>query len=439
MKKVGKKIVSAVLAASLLITGGSLSFASEQEPVELTGGMGLAEAGNKPPDKKTEATALTGISATEEALFEARMLSQEEALEAHSLLWASFPKDENGWPSSYPEDYAGCYIDEASDLVILLVNPTEESKEAYKELCGNSSRVKFKAAQYSMEELEGYNDEAMKLYEEGYDLVSWGVNEKNNQFKIRVNKEDYNKLSSQFIQTRSTSPVVIEESESYIETTATNLYGGQKCEFAGNTSGTIGIGGTYNGKDAIITAGHCPYKNSVYAYNANNQIIGTVVKRKFDNWSAGDYAIIQLNNNYKSTNKLWPIDANIISIEGVRPNIPVGTTIRKYGAVTGYSYGTLKDMGENVTYKYKDQDGRERDVVIYNLCIAVMPNTSSNKTLPGDSGGPVCIISDSKYMITGTISGSNLDKISSGASEYEMAYCDITYPSGSGFKVKTGS
>ena len=178
--------MSAVLAASLLITGGSLSFASEQEPIELMGGMGLAEAGNQAPEEETKATALTGISATEEALFEARMLSQEEALEAHSLLWASFPKDENGWPSSYPEDYAGCYIDEASDLVILLVNPTEKSKEAYKELCGNSSRVKFKAAQYSMEELESYNDEAMKLYEEGYDLVSWGVNEKNNQFKIRV-------------------------------------------------------------------------------------------------------------------------------------------------------------------------------------------------------------------------------------------------------------
>ena len=184
MKKVGKKIVSAVLAASLLITGGSLSFASEQEPIELMGGMGLAEAGNQAPEEETKATALTGISATEEALFEARMLSQEEALEAHSLLWASFPKDENGWPSSYPEDYAGCYIDEASDLVILLVNPTEKSKEAYKELCGNSSRVKFKAAQYSMEELESYNDEAMKLYEEGYDLVSWGVNEKTINLKF---------------------------------------------------------------------------------------------------------------------------------------------------------------------------------------------------------------------------------------------------------------
>lgn len=431
MKKVGKKIVSAVLAASLLITGGSLSFASEQEPIELMGGMRLAEAGNQAPEEETKATALTGISATEEALFEARMLSQEEALEAHSLLWASFPKDENGWPSSYPEDYAGCYIDEASDLVILLVNPTEESKEAYKELCGNSSRVKFKAAQYSMEELESYNDEAMKLYEEGYDLVSWGVNEKNNQFKIRVNEEDYNKLSSQFIQTRSTSPVVIEESKSYIEPTATNLYGGQKCEFPGNTFGTIGIGGTYKGKDAILIAGHCVKKDAVYVYNSANKIIGTVILRKYDLWKPGDYAIVQLTSSFKSTNKIWPTtpNAGIISIAGATPNLPVGTAIRKYGVSTGYSYGTVEDMVINAPYP----DGE-----VYSLVSAIMTTGSSNPAvLEGDSGGPVCRVIGGKFMITGTVSGRDKETVGGLTNKYRMYYNDISFPIGAGFKVKT--
>ncbi len=258
MKKIGKKIMSACLAAALLVTSGSISFASEQEPAELMGGMGLAQAGNKTPAKEAEITVGTGLSSAEAALFEAKMLSQEEALEAHALLWDSFPKDENGRPSTYPEDYAGCYIDEASDLVILLVNPTEESKEAYKELCGNSDRVKFKAAQYSMEELERYNDEAMKLYEEGYELVSWGVDEKDNAFDIEVKEEDYQAVKNRFVpKTRSTGIPIEVTGVKEGPTAAADMYvfGGQG--FTGGNGGTICVGGTYNGKQAIITAGHC--------------------------------------------------------------------------------------------------------------------------------------------------------------------------------------
>ncbi len=428
MKKVGKKIVSAVLAASLLITGGSLSFASEQEPVELTGGMGLAEAGNKPPDKKTEATALTGISATEEALFEARMLSQEEALEAHSLLWASFPKDENGWPSSYPEDYAGCYIDEASDLVILLVNPTEESKEAYKELCGNSSRVKFKAAQYSMEELEGYNDEAMKLYEEGYDLVSWGVDEKENTFDIEVKETDYQAVKNRFaLKTRSTSvPVeVTAVKEGPVPTADMYVYGGQG--FTGGNGGTICVGGTYNGKDAILTAGHCVNYVDEKMMLSSNTPLGTVKLRQYDYDKPGDYAFIELNTLFGSTNKIFaPTSGQTHTIKGAYPNAPVGTAIRKYGNRSKYSYGTVENMGKTTAYG---------GIPILDVSSAIMTNgTSSRPIEKGDSGGPVYLLTGGQYRITGLVVGCDTSKVSD--KRYRMYYCDITYPISKGFKLK---
>ena len=429
MKKVCKKIVSSVLVVSLLITGGSLSFASEQDPVEMFGGTGLSEAGTQPPEEKTEITALTGIAATEEAAFEARMLSQEEALEAHSLLWASFPKDENGWPSSYPEDYAGCYIDEASDLIILLVNPTEKSKAAYKELCGGSDRVKFKAAQYSMKELEACEDTAMELYESGYDLVSWGVNEKNNRYRIRVKTENYFSAKSQLNRSNNLSPIVIEPTDTSIEPTATNLYGGQKC-VTSKGNGTIGIGGTYNGKDAILIAGHCVSSNGDSVYNSANTKLGTVVRRQYNLWQSGDYAIVQLTSSFKSTNKIWPsfAGAGIISVEGVNPNLPVGTAIRKYGISSGYSYGTIEDMVTSAIYP---------DCTINNLVSAIMTTGSSSAAvLDGDSGGPVCrVITGGKFMLTGTVSGRDRDEVST--NRYRMYYNDISFPTGVGFKVKT--
>lgn len=428
MKKVGKKIVSAVLAASLLITGGSLSFASEQEPIELMGGMGLAEAGNQAPEEETKATALTGISATEEALFEARMLSQEEALEAHSLLWASFPKDENGWPSSYPEDYAGCYIDEASDLVILLVNPTEESKEAYKELCGNSSRVKFKAAQYSMEELESYNDEAMKLYEEGYDLVSWGVDEKENTFDIEVKEEDYQTVKNQFVlKTRSISiPVeVTAVKEGPVPTADMYVYGGQG--FTGGNGGTICVGGTYNGKDAILTAGHCVNYVDEKIMMSGSTPLGTVRRRKFLHQTPGDYAIIELSTLFGATNKIFaPTSGQTHTIKGAYPNAPVGTAIRKHGNETKYSYGTIEKMNNTGNYN---------GTLILNLGSALMTGGSSSIAVAnGDSGGPVYVLSGGQYLITGLVSGRDKNQV---GNKYRMYFCDISYPTGVGFKIKT--
>ena len=435
MKKVGKKIVSAVLAASLLITGGSLSFASEQAPIELMGGMGLAEAGNQAPEEETKATALTGISATEEALFEARMLSQEEALEAHSLLWASFPKDENGWPSSYPEDYAGCYIDEASDLVILLVNPTEESKEAYKELCGNSSRVKFKAAQYSMEELESYNDEAMKLYEEGYDLVSWGVDEKENTFDIEVKEEDYQTVKNRFATAKNSElPISVTITNSNITPTGGNLNGGQLFRSDTDGTGSIGIGGTYNGKDAIITAGHCvrPFRDKddqIKVYAGDFSLMGIVKVRRYDHLKPGDYAIIELTGGYKSTNKILSPSGGTLSIKGTYPNAPVGTAIKKYGYASQYSYGTINKMVDSPLYS---EDGFK----IYTLVSAIMTTgTSAAPVLEGDSGGPVYLLSGGKYLITGIVSGRDNKEVS--PNKYKMYFCDISFPTGAGFKVKT--
>lgn len=393
---------------------------------EIMGGTGIAEAG-------MEAAAGGGFSFTVEggalaAAHDVKMLSQEKALKAHALLWESFPKDEQGWPSSYPEDYAGCYIDDSSNLVILLVNPTKESKEAYRQLCGGSEKVMFQAAQYTMSELESYNETARKLAEE-YELVSWGVNEKNNSYIIRVKTEDYGELSSQLNRTRSASPVILEATDTSIEMTASYIYGGQKC-VSSTGSSTIGVGGTYNGKDAVLMAGHAVARDNLNIYNSANVKIGTVVKRQFDHWEAGDYAIVQLASGYASNNKLWPTGASIISVSGANPNLPVGTAIRKYGIATGYSYGTIENM---VVEMRDDTTG----ITVRSMCSALMTNSSS--TVPavwyGDSGGPVCrVTSDGKFMIAGTLAGRDRELVEG---KCRMYYNDISFPTGAGFKLKT--
>ena len=350
-------------------------------------------------------------------------------MEAHSLLWASFPKDENGWPSSYPEDYAGCYIDEASDLVILLVNPTEKSKEAYKELCGNSSRVKFKAAQYSMEELEGYIAEINGLAKK-YELVSWYIDQKNNSISIEVLKQDYNAINNltKSVSAKTYAPFNIVSVAEKAETTATSVYGGMEFFSKTGNSGvsefaTIGVCGRYNGKSAVLTAGHCFYAEGNTMYNRNRtSAMGTVKKKSYQAFTSnGDYAIVELNNNYTATNQVLGPSGTKISITNYTMNVPIGTLVMKYGASTGYTTGTVEAI--NATAEYNK-------LAYYGLTRVKMNQVGTSKGINvGDSGGPVFFKQSVQYRIVGNISGR--------AGDYTMFFCDIRYALNAGFTVKT--
>lgn len=204
------------------------------------------------------------------------------------------------------------------------------------------------------------------------------------------------------------------------------VFGGQG--FTGGNGGTICVGGTYNGKQAIITAGHCVNYVDEKIMISGSTPLGTVRRRKFLHQTPGDYAIIELSTLFGATNKIFaPTSGQTHTIKGAYPNAPVGTAIRKHGNATKYSYGTIEKMNSTANYD---------NVLILNLGSALMTGGSSSIAVSnGDSGGPVYVLSGGQYLITGIVSGRDKNKV---GNKYRMYFCDISFPTGAGFKIKTG-
>ena len=83
-----------------------------------------------------------------------------------SIFYEVYNKKTGEFSMSYPwpENYAGKYVNMAYAKTFLLVDPTEESIEEFKRVCGGG--VWVVAAKYGMTELEQAREEAVTLVEE---------------------------------------------------------------------------------------------------------------------------------------------------------------------------------------------------------------------------------------------------------------------------------
>lgn len=337
------------------------------------------------------------------------MEMQEPALRAYQILWNSFEKDELGNPI-YPDEYAGEYISE-NKLVIMLVNPTKELIEEYTRRTHNSDYVVIEKASYSLNHLNSFNDIAYQLIKKGYDISSYGVDRKANTFFIAVTPEDLDKLmieiSPLMLNKDESSPIRIELGT--LNTSTLQIWGGDgiKNEDTGSRF-SVGIGGSYNGNDAILTAGHGNEKVGIiftrYPYiEFAGRRTGQVVYQRanlspFENGvdSLGDFAIVELDGTDTPTNRVY----GGVSITGTYSSVPVGTTIYKYGATTGYSWGTVTQISLTVTYT----NGFNNIYIVSGLTQSVLQNSSNTDAIaPGDSGGPVYMKDGNAYKLHGIV------------------------------------
>jgi len=338
------------------------------------------------------------------------MENQGPALRAYQNLWDSFEKDELGNPI-YPEEYAGEYIN-GDKLVIMLVNPTQEQIDEYVRRAQDGKHLVFEKAKYSLNYLNTLNDLAFELLNQGYQISSFGVDRKANSFFISVLPEDYDRLSNELSVSlkheMGSLPIRIEPGTHNMSTS--QLWGGDRIINEDNGSKfSVGIGGKYNGDDAILTAGHGNEKvgiiNTRYPYieflsrrtgqvvfqRANQSPIETGVN------SLGDFAIVKLNGIDTPTNRIY----GGVSITGTYSSVPIGTTVYKYGASSGYSWGTVQRVGITVTYS----GGLFNTYVVSGLYESFMNNgTNTDAIAPGDSGGPVYIVQGSEYKLHGIVS-----------------------------------
>lgn len=354
---------------------------------------------------------------------------QAPALEAYEKLTSYMEESE------YVDKYAGEYIDANGKLVVQLVNPTIDEKNEFLGLTDNSSCVTVKNVKFTIDELKSIESIISSLEPE-YDIVSYGVDIINNKYMVTILKNDYNNFMENDIIKDNIEMLDISSVSNYPVTCATSLYGGDGIQNDDGLSYSVGIGGTYNGKNAILTAGHDNEGSPKFYRNGN--LIGSVSYQRCNKKigdltvnSLGDFAIITLNNSYTPTNRVRNATSTV-PITGTYSSVPVGTTVYKYGAKTGYAWGIVNYVG--ITVNFEDGILPGTKYQIRGLYQATMSNSSGTAAVaPGDSGGAVYVKDGSNYKIQGIVSG-----FDSSATIKSVVYSSpMTYAQDIGFKPKT--
>ncbi|MCI8625909.1 MAG: S1 family peptidase [Lachnospiraceae bacterium] len=394
----------------------------------------------------TKAASEEEMMSLSEEKVKARMDAQVDALGAYQKLFDTFGRNEDG-SLLYPEDYAGAYI-EGDRLVVMLTQMDEQTKIKYNMIYPEYvSAVIYQEAEYTLNQLYKIQEIGHELMTD-FSITSYGVDEKNNETFIQVPEEEVEELTQTINGMRLSSfPVKVEESiGENIPTAAISLEGGSAISMEPGKFASICIGGTYLGKNAILTCGHdMKDKNPIHLggiYLSGPQIgeiayvrcnpYGTVNPGKN---ALGDFSIVLLNQYYAPTNKM-KAENSVVSATGTYSSVPVGTSIYKYGAKTGYSYGEVTRTNVTVVYEKTELEGNIKEKVseVSGLTQSYMLNTAGTNAIDeGDSGGCVYTKSGSNYMICGDVSG--LENIIDMVHHF-MYFSPIYYAIDEGFQPK---
>ncbi len=383
-----KRICALSMLLCLLFSTG-IGEVSAQESTEKLIGFGMQDFEDEIPLEVREA-----------------MIKQVDALNNYQNLMEEFTDDITG-NVIYPEEYAGAYID-AGELVIQLVDDSPEIQEKYKEWCESEEKLSFNEVAYSLNDLLEYEPYVRDMVECGYDVIGYGICEKDNTFEISL---DSASRSGQEINLFSmaeddTSPVRITYEDR--ATACATMRGGDGITNGEGHSFSIGICGTYNGQKALLTCGHGNeiWGNTLSVYYSNSEI-GEVSYQRANTSSLetgvnslGDFAIVTLNNDVTITNDM--IGGR--EIIGTYSSIPEGTTIYKYGQSTGLSYGTVTRAAINTAFEYHNEGST---MIYYVRGLYKSSLQKSDGTSPisgGDSGGPVFLYNGTGYVLHGIVS-----------------------------------
>ena len=370
------------------------------------------------------------------------MENQIDALYSYQKLYDSFGKDDVGLPI-YPDEYAGAYIEDGN-LIIQLTDNNATMRNKYLQICQTDLKIDFKEAVYSLNDLLVYEDYAIDLYKEGYNVVAFGVIEKENVFEICMDANEAEMAEVNSMLNRSTysvgnsadAPVKFSYQEKPEACAA--IFGGDGLvnETTGATF-TAGICGTYNGQDAILTCGHgnTPYLSYDYVKYLNTRIGRFSYHRCNSSENAtgvdtlGDFAIISLNDNATTTNRIY----GDVCVTGTFSSIPEGTTIYKYGTATQLSYGTVLQASIGTIVSFTGRSDSSTAYFVRGLYKHYVHKADgTNAADYGDSGGPVYIKDGSQYLLHGTVSA----MVKNGGIVNVMYSSPVFYATDVGFSVK---
>jgi len=308
---------------------------------------------------------------------EALMQEQASAVEADEILMQYYYEDGKG--ITYPDNFAGCYI-ENNTLYVCFTELDGDEEQLYDSLFGAYRlSVEFRYVEYSYNELFGYVKAlAEKIEENGIVVTCYYVSVASNSIVLEAFEKDLCAVDEYVVEYKKKYGITVEVNPGSYTTTDTTLDGG-----TGITNGTVsfslGLCGTYSQYPAFVTCGHGGIAvDDTISISSGGSQVGNVEFVRYANGQYGDFSIVSVTGGYSVSHKIGNTLRGITVItQGTVSNPAVGTIVGKYGNTSGYAYGEITATGVTL-----NADG---NITIYGITEVEL---TSGSTASGDSGGP---------------------------------------------------
>ncbi len=351
------------------------------------------------------------VSVENDVSLDYRMVKENEANIQYSLLMNSYKNNtilrslNNEEEIVYPDYYAGAYIDDTGELIVLVT--TSEATDDIRDATRNQS-ITINYAQNSYNELVSIKEYIEDKYDEYYSIYSnsvndadqellsaivnftgLGISERTNKLVVslsNIEADDIELFEKYFL---SSDKISFEQSSGAIEE-STSLYCGSAI-YTVNGGGSIGFRCTLKSGNeymrGFITAGHVTGNNTIVNVYSSDALtpttkIGTLAAYKYsDNV---DMAFVAIDSGYEveSATSYRVLGENYFT------SIAEGTTIY----MSGMNVATeVSGEIENNSYSFTTESGVK-------LSDCIKSNYSSEA---GDSGGVVYAYINGSYCIVG--------------------------------------
>lgn len=303
---------------------------------------------------------------------------------------------------SYAPEFAGGYYDIAQGkLVVLLTQDSTELQSRYlAESKSTDSIVEFKTAKYSINDLLNIIEKVRPDFESKFEIALTGIDTEANVAVLGI-VPDHSDEATKYMETTYASanlPIRVDPVEKS-ESKAT-LIGGKALWRNNSPVATLGLCGTYNGSNAILTCGHGgmtedPDQNNPIDVDNTSTLLGYVVEQQYENQEPGDYSVVSTGSHTLTNQVYGTSTSNILNIVGTVSRVAKNETVYNYGKNGGQGKHTV--VYDFVGIKHSDT----MTVTQMEHCSIVSGGTIQN----GDSGGPIYMQnSQGRYVACGVLS-----------------------------------
>jgi streptogrisin C len=356
-----------------------------------------ATAEPRPPEPAPRVTeGLLAALGAEQGFPEATVL-RRLAFEARAQALETALKDSLG------ADFAGAWLD--ADGTQLLVGVTSEAGEALVRRAGAEPRRVVHSQAHLDQVMEALNAHAK---EAPASVHGWYVDLPTNSVVVLAGDAHVPRAQAFLARGQGVTPGalrVVPSSEA--PRPVYDVRGGDPCS-VGSTRCTVG----FSVQGGFVTAGHCAIAGATVT-GYNGVVMGTVAGSSYP---GRDYAWVRTNANW--TPQPWVRGAGGTNLIVAGSQVaPVGASVCRMGATTGWKCGTVQ--ARNVTVNYAE--GSVTGLTRTNAC-----------SEPGDSGGPWL----SGSQAQGITSGSSGNCTSGGSTYFQPVNAILA---AYGLTLKTGS